>query len=125
MTIHEIIETVKRVNPSVYEDSLLVDWLSRIEWKIKREIVDKHEGAEAVEFSGYDAKTDTEKNPIAPPPYDDLYVHYICAQICFFNGEYSRYQAYMSMHNSVYTSFAAWYNEEHKPKKVIFKFFGR
>lgn len=124
MTIKDIIETVKRVNPSVYEDELLIDWLSRIEWKIKREIIDKHVGAEDIVFEGYTAE-DEDKTPIAPPPYDELYVHYLCAQICFFNGEYARYQAYMSMHNSVYTSYAAWYNEEHKSKKILFNFFGR
>lgn len=36
---------------------------------------------------------------VCAPPYDELYVDYICAQICFFQRKYDVYQQFISRYN--------------------------
>lgn len=125
MTINDAATIAESYKPNAYEDTDLIRWLSQLDWKLKREIIDKHEGGENVPYNGYDTDTDKETELLAPPPYDEMYIHWIHAQINFYNSEYARYQASIAMHNAAYASYAAWYNENHMPKQTKFTFFGR
>lgn len=115
MTIMEIINHLDVVKPNGYSQAEKIRWINQVEWMIKKEIVDTHEGAEEHEFNGYDATNSLAKTVIAEAPYDKLYIHWLEAQIDYANGEYSKYRNSMTMFNEVYENYAKWYNREHMP----------
>lgn len=111
MTVHECITRLDRLkpNPYAYGDKLV--WLKQLEGTVKREIIDTHEGASE------DCDTPAEDGVlIAPPPYDEMYIHYLEAQTDYANGEYDRFNNSNAMFRSVYSAFANAYNREHTPK---------
>lgn len=123
MTISEVINRIDALKPNAYTIGEKIAWLSEIEGKIKKEIVDTHEGAGETEFNGYDDSTPLTTSLIAKAPYDDVYTHYICAQIDYTNGEFKKYENSMGMFNAAYSTFERAYNREHMPKGKHFKYF--
>lgn len=124
MTIAEAIARVNEVKPNTYQQLIKIKWLSQLEWSIKREIVDVHEGSSEVEFNGFDENTPLETRLIAPEPYDEIYVRWLEAQIDYANGEMGRYNNSMAMFNAAMESFRSFYNREHLPlQKNKMKYF--
>lgn len=124
MTILEVLAKVNKLKPNGFEQTEMIDWLSTCEWNIKRDIIDTHEGSEAVEFTGYDGETPTDTVLIAPAPYDELYVRWLEAQVDYANGEIGKYNNSMALYNEAMLSFRNYYNRVHKPlQKNSMKFF--
>jgi hypothetical protein len=115
MTIMEILNHLDAVKPNGYSQDEKIKWLNQVEWTIKKEIVDTHEGADKIAFNGYNSTTSLAKKVIADAPYDKLYIHWLEAQIDYATGEYQKYQNSMTMFNEVYENYAKWYNREHMP----------
>lgn len=115
MTIMEIINHLDAVKPNSYSQAEKIKWLNQVEWMIKKEIVDTHEGADKHPFDGYDTMSSLAKKVIAESPYDRLYIHWLEAQIDYANGEYPKYHNSMTMFNESYDEFAKWYNRAHMP----------
>lgn len=122
MKIIEAINRIDAIKPNNYTQDEKIEWLSRLDWAIKREIIDTHEGADAVIFSGYDSSSlNTEL--IAPAPYDEVYLRWLEAQIDYANGEFGKYNNSNHMYETVYTAFESWYNRNHVPLGKQFKYF--
>ena len=115
MTIIEAINLIDASKPNTYGQVEKIRWLSNLDWTIKREIIDTHEGGESIVFNGYTEDTPHDTQLLAPAPYDELYVRWLEAQIDYANGEYNKYNASMSMHNTYMTSFINYYNRNHMP----------
>lgn len=115
MTIMEILNHLDAVKPNGYSQDEKIKWLNQVEWTIKKEIVDTHEGADKIAFNGYNPTTSLAKEVIANAPYDKLYIHWLEAQIDYATGEYQKYHNSMTMFNEVYENYAKWYNREHMP----------
>lgn len=124
MTIIEAIDKIDASKPNTYEQVEKIRWLSNLEWTIKREIIDTHEGGEKIEFNGYTEDTPIETQLIVPAPYDELYIKWLEAQIDYANGEFNKFNASIAMYNTYLTSFANYYNRNHMPiKKTGIKYF--
>ena len=122
----KIIEAINRndaLNHNTYNQEDKVQWLSRVDWLVKKHIIDTHEGAEEVSFSGYDDLTDTQKELLVPEPYDELYLRWMEAQIHYHNGEYDKYNNAIEMFNTLWTEFQNYYNRTHMPKGKKFQYF--
>lgn len=115
MTVMEIINHLDAIKPNSYSQVEKIKWLNQVEWIIKKEIVDTHEGADHHPFDGYNPTSSLSTEVIAPAPYDKLYVHWIESQIDYTNGEYPKYNNSITMFNASYDAFAKWYNREHMP----------
>ena len=100
MTIEEAIELCDRMKPNHYEKDDKLRWLSELDGRIRIEILDTHEGGPSEPFSAYDENTPMDTELLAVPPYDGLYLHYLGAQVDYYNAEY-----------------ADWYNRSHTPKQ--------
>ena len=74
MTIIEAINKIDSLKPNTYSQPDKIKWLSNLEGVIKKEIIDTHEGAEDVNFVGYDVDTPLDTVMIVPAPYDDIYI---------------------------------------------------
>ena len=115
MTILEAITRVDAVKPNSYSQTEKIYWLSVLDGTVKAEIIDTHEGAEAVSFSGYNENTVLTTELLIPAPYDEVYIRYLEMQIDYANGEYNKYNNSMIMYNTAYSAYERHYNREHMP----------
>lgn len=122
MTLNEAIDRIDILKPNGYSLTDKTRWLSTLDGRIKKNIIDNHEGEDVV-FNGYDEDTPLTTELLVPAPYDDIYIHYLEMQIDYTNSEYGKYNNSMAMYESAYSAFANHYNRTHMPKGKKFKFF--
>lgn len=123
MTIIEAINRIDSLKPNNYTQEEKISWLSTLEGIIKTEIIDTHEGSERIVFDGYDADTPLDTVMLVTSPYDDIYIKWLEAQIDYTNGEINRYENSMIAYNTLYSTFARYYNRTHLPLGKSIKFF--
>lgn len=123
MTIIEAINRIDAVHPNNYTQPEKVAWLSTLDGVIKKEIIDTHEGAEAVAFNGYTEETPLDTELLVPAPYDEVYLFWLQSKIDYWNGELGKYNNSIAMYNTAYSAFEKAYNREHKPITTKLKFF--
>lgn len=116
MKIVEAINKIDSLMHNTYNQVDKVAWLSELDSDVKHHIIDTHEGAETVTFTGYDGNTDLQTELLVPSPFDSVYLRWLEAQIHYHNGEYDRYNNSIIMYNTAYGAFADYYNRTHKPK---------
>lgn len=116
MTIIDAIGRIDVLKPNTYSKAEKTEWLSALDGKIKIEILDTHESKERVQFEGYNENTPLDTQLLVPPPYDEIYLLWLEAQIDYHNGEYGKYNNAVIMYNTAYDAFAAYYNRSHMPK---------
>lgn len=123
MKIIEAINKIDDLKSNTYEQGDKVVWLSRLDGRVKHDLIDTHEGGEGISFTGYSVESDLETQLLIPEPYDEIYLLWLEAQIDYHNGEYTKYN------NSMETYLAAWgayrnhYNRTHMPKGCGMTFF--
>lgn len=123
MTIIEAINNIDSLKPNAYTQTDKIRWLSRLDGKVKSELIDTHEGSNDTAFNGYDDDTSLETELLIPYPYDEVYSLWLEAQIDYANNEYGRYNNSMSMFNAIYSAFERWYNRNHMPLGKHIKLF--
>lgn len=117
MTIIEAINRTDNLNHNVYSQEQKIQWLSELDGKVKRDVLDTHVGTQNVVFLGYNKDTPLNTVLLVPAPYDCLYLHWLSAQIAMSNGEYDKYNASITLFNDEYTVFTGDYHRSHMPKK--------
>ena len=115
MTIIEAINKIDTQKSNTFSQEDKVDWLNRLDRIIKTQIIDTHEGAADVTFTGYDDNTDLHTVLLAPAPYDEVYLRWLEAQIDYANGEIGKYNVAITMYNTAFEAFEAYYNRTHMP----------
>lgn len=116
MKIIEVINKVDELKPNTYTQEQKVGWLAVLDGKIKRSIIDTHEGGDNRPFLGYVPERDMERELLVPAPYDEMYTHWLEANIDEYNGEIDRYNASITLFNVEYEAFEYDYNRNHMPK---------
>lgn len=116
MTIIQAIAEVDSLVPNIRSQEDKVRWLSRLDWTVKKEILDAHHGTEGADFSGYDAHSSLHTTLLVPPPYDEIYVRWLEAQIHYYNGETDRYNEAIIMYNDAFDAYSDCYKRTHKPR---------
>ena len=114
----KIIDAINRLDALVhntYTQSDKVEWLSRLDTMVKKHIIDTHEGAEGVAFTGYDSNTDPQRELLVPAPHDEMYLRFMEAQIHYHNGEYDKYNNAILMFNTDWEAYQAFYIRNHMP----------
>lgn len=122
MTILEAINKVDNTKPNSYTQPEKVNWLSTLDGIIKNEIIDTHEGGEAIAFNGYDSDTDLGTVLLVPAPYDDIYIRWLESRIDYANGEYGKYNNSASAYNTAFKAYSRYYNRVNMPKHTINRF---
>lgn len=123
MKISQAIEQLDELKSNSYTEQEKVRWLSRLDAMIKRMIIDTHEGGEDCTFTGYDENTDMGTMLLVQEPFDEMYLHYLAAQIDLANMEYDRYNNAITVFRDKFQDFADWYNRTHMPKTSQIHFF--
>lgn len=115
MTLAEAIYRIDEVKPNGCSQSEKIKWLSTLDGMIKKEIIDTHEGFEAISFKGYNDTTPEETPLLVEAPYDDLYLKWLESRIDYTNGEYGKYNNSATAFNEIYTQYSRYYNRTHMP----------
>lgn len=115
MKIYDAINSIDSLMFNTYSQKDKIDWLSRMDWIVKRHVIDTHEGGEDVTFTGYNENTDMDTELLVPPPYDEVYLRWMEAQIHYHNGEYDKYNAAIVMYNTAFDAYANFYKQNHMP----------
>lgn len=124
MTIQEAVNLVDRMKPNQYDHETKVQWLSKLDGMIFREVIATHEGSTLTAFDGYDA-SDPDVVLLVPYPYDeDVYNYFLQSQIDKENGEMAKYNQSVTMYNNAFQIFQNWYNRTHLPlpREAAFRF---
>lgn len=114
----KLIEAINRLDVlkfNTYNQSEKINWLSRLDSMVKKQIIDTHEGSESVFFEEYTDDTPLDTVLLVPAPYDEVYLRWMEAQIDYNNGEIDRYNISISMFNTEYEAFENWYRRNHMP----------
>ena len=123
MTLIEAINRIDSVKPNSYSQPDKIIWLSNLDWVVKNEIIDTHEGGESIVFGGYNEKTPLETELLLPDSHSDIYIKWLEAQIDYANGEYGKYNNSTEAFNNLYAAFERYYNRTHMPKGTKIKYF--
>ena len=115
MTINEAIELLDKLKPNAYDRKDKVRWLSELEGQITEEILGPIRGGSAA-FEPLDPETDGETELIAEGTYADIYVKYLCAQVDYHNGDWTRYNNSVTMYQAGWDLYAAYMRRRHKPE---------
>lgn len=111
----DMIERVDLLEPNDYSPEQKLHWLSSLDGKVFRELVETHEGAAAESLPSY--VNGDEELLIGAPYGEDVYYYYLQAMIAAENSETQRYNKRMTLFNSAYTAYAAHYARTHRPKR--------
>lgn len=123
MTILEAISRVDSLRHNTFTQAEKIGWLAQVDGQIARELVQTHEPAQTESFRCYDGQTPMDQQLLVPTPYDELYLHYLCAQMDYYHAEYDRYNRSMGMYQAVLSAFTNFYNRTHRPKGQQFRYF--
>lgn len=123
MKIIEAIDRIDALKHNTYSQSEKIAWLSRLDSMVKRLIIDTHEDAEDVSFTGYDDSTDIRTELLVPAPFDEMYIRWLEAQIDYANGEYGKYNNSILMYQAAYDGYFNYYNRSYAPKGKKIKYF--
>ena len=122
MTIVELFSEFHKLRPEwVVNDEELLQYLNEIEGRIKKEIIDRHEGGEQINYVPY--TTSSEIVLLAKAPYDRLYLHYLEARADYTIGDTTRYHNSYAMFNEAFEAFAKQYNRTVMPKRTRINYF--
>lgn len=123
MKISEAISRLDSLKHNTYTQSDKIAWLSRLDNMVKKHIIDTHEGAYEITFTGYDDSTDPQTELLVPEPFDEVYLRWMEAQIDYSNGEYDKYNQSILMFKAAYDGYANYYNRNNMPLGKSFKYF--
>ena len=129
MTLIQAVNEADNLKPNMYELPEKIKWLSRLDRRVFEEILLAHElsdeekepfmveidGKRIFSFCAYN-ENDQEKELIVKEPYDEIYVHWLSAQIDWNNREYAGFNATNSVFEATYSAFRNAFNQTHMPK---------
>lgn len=115
MTIQEALTRADAIRHNTYTQEEKTEWLSRLDGKIGKLILDAHEGKPAA-FPGYDADTPGDTVLLVEKPFDEIYLYWLEAQICYRDGEIGDYNSAIAQYNRLYSAFEDAFRKAHMPK---------
>lgn len=133
----EMIKWLSRLDKRIFDQILMTHWLSDEEKEpFLPEEEEEEEGRvfwigvppwmrrkpEKLVFNGY-TEEDLDRDLIVKEPYDEIYVHWLEAQIDWNNMEYAGFNNTNAMFESIYSAFRNAFNQTHRPKGRIKTYF--
>ncbi len=115
MKIIEAINRLDALKANTYNQPEKIEWLSRVDSMVKKQIIDTHEGGDTVSFTGYNEDTDHQTELLVPAPFDELYLRFMEAQIDYHNHEYEGYNNAIMLFNTAFQTYADHYNQRNMP----------
>ena len=116
-TVKQVLEQVDAMLPNQYTTAEKRRWLLQAEGFVVREVHQPHAGGEEVQVPPEDTGEDTAL--LVQPPYDELYRHYVEAQIHYANGEMERYNNACAAWNNALLTYRDFWCRSHMPRQGV------
>ena len=123
MTINDAIGRLGSLMQDTYSVQDKVRWLSEVDGKVKATIVDVHEDGGPGHCCQYDPDLDMDLELLVGPPFEEVYLRYLEAQIHYHNEEYDRYDAAIALFERLLEEYRNWYHRRHRSKSVKIRYF--
>ena len=120
MTIQEALDRVDLLRPNSMKKEFKIAALSELDGLIDREIISQHywnADEEYSDFTGYTEETDPGTELLAPHPYDEIYVYWLCCKTDFQNLEMDKYNNDSVMYNNALDELANYWTRTHMPRQ--------
>lgn len=111
MIISDAIKEADRMKPNSFSTEDKLRWLERLEKRVRNEIL-LHYKTTVPEITPF-TTDDLSRELQVPEPYDEMYVHWLCAQMDYYEREYDGFNASNAMFEAVFVSYRNWYNWNH------------
>ena len=109
----EAINQADRLRPNAYSAEEKLRWLERIDRRVGREILEAYAEAETAEVP-----MGPETELLVPSPYEELYLHFLCAQMSLGDGEIESFNSFIALFEALFSRFRNTWNREHLPKSA-------
>ena len=116
MTLHETIAQLDALKYNTYTQAEKLHWLSNLEGRIRREILDTHVGGPEGSFIPFTQDTPMDTVLSIGEPWHEIYLRYLEMQVDYANGEIEKFNNSSAIFQAVYDAFARHYNRTHMPK---------
>lgn len=114
MTILQAITRCDNRRHNGYSREEKVQWLSQLDGKVALLIHDAFDG-EKHPFNGYDRSTPADTVLLIGKPFEEIYLYWLEAQICYADGEIADYNSAISQYNRLYGAYSLAYQKAHMP----------
>ena len=118
MTVKDLLADIDLKNPNDVQESVKRGWILVQEKLLLDEVLHTHvltsEEAEAAEALADLGTLDDDYEPLAQPPYQDLYIHYVNAQIALANVDTVAYENFQALYNNALLTYKNWFNRTHR-----------
>jgi len=105
-----LMERLREVRSTPFDPQAVFDELSRVESVVSEEVC--RLGPVRLVFG-----EDDETELLVGPPYDGMYLHYLCAKLDQMAQEYDSANTEMSVFTGLYDEYAKWYRRTHFPRR--------
>lgn len=120
MTLNNAIITADFICPNTVEKEYKVRIISTLENKMIKEILSHYSDVNYdASFKGYDPENDSEKELIVESPYDEMYAHYLAAQIHLKLHEQPQYNNELTIYNSILEEYKVYMSRTHRRNGVF------
>lgn len=116
LTVGQVLLQVDALLPNQYTTEEKRRWLKQAEGFVIEEVIKTHEGGEDCELP---EDWDEDSELLVGAPYDELYRHYVEAQIHYANGEMNRYNNACAAWNNALLTYRDYYCRHHMPKRNV------
>ena len=123
MTIQEAITRLDGLNHNTYTDTEKRSWLTILDQRLRREVLDICEDAPGGPLPKYTPDTPGDTVLLAEPPYDDMYLWYMVSLMDFLNGEIERYNNSSKLFQNIWDEHQRFYLRSHRVKSQGWRFF--
>lgn len=124
MKIQDVLARVDELKPNKFSEEQKVRWLSNLELIAYEQVVRWHKDCEHLKPEPYDPAADIDAELMIEDPWSEVYVHWLSAQIDYYNGDLGRYQNSAVSYNSTFTAWANWFNRNHESEPKQLKVYG-
>ena len=121
MLATEAIKEADRLKPNAFKTEDKLRWLERLERRIREEILMHYKGT-VPEVEPFQT-TESARELLVPAPYDEIYIHWLCAQMDYYERELDSFNSSNAMFESCWVSFRNWYNWNHDANAATKRYF--
>lgn len=115
MKISELYAYIDTVKPNDFGEAVKNVWLNEVEGAVQSQVMLlAPEETVVYAYDPSDAQTDAEL--LVGAPHLKLYYAYLTAMIDFANGEYTNYSNTLTLFNTFWNEYAAWYSLNIHPR---------
>lgn len=115
MKIMEAISRIDDLIPNTYTVVEKIHWLSHLDGVVRATVIDLYEGRPTKPFEGYGEDVSGDTVLLVSAPFEEIYLRWLEAQICYYNGEMDRYNNAILLYKDLLDGFKEHYHRNHKP----------